>query len=131
MLVAIVLIYLVCWGPITTNNMLVSFGFVDDLHTGFLRPMRITFFILSYINSCTNPIVYAFMSKYFRKSFKQTLLLLCRKQTHMESDRFRPTRTFGDTRSVSFHSGLTASIRHSRSIQTVYDFREKGVNCSD
>ncbi|XP_052271529.1 cholecystokinin receptor type A-like [Dreissena polymorpha] len=76
MLVAIVLIYLVCWGPITTNNMLVSFGFVDDLHTGFLRPMRITFFILSYINSCTNPIVYAFMSKYFRKSFNSSLLAL-------------------------------------------------------
>ncbi|XP_052268675.1 cholecystokinin receptor type A-like [Dreissena polymorpha] len=131
MLVAIVLIYLVCWGPITTNNMLVSFGLVDDLHTGFLRPMRITFFILSYINSCTNPIVYAFMSKYFRKSFTQTLLLLCRKQTYQECDRFRPTRTFGETRSVSFHSGLTTSIRKSRSFQTVYDFRDKGVNCSD
>ncbi|KAH3872819.1 hypothetical protein DPMN_036042 [Dreissena polymorpha] len=131
MLVAIVCIYLVCWGPITTNNLLVSFDLVDNLHTGFLRPIRITFFLLSYINSCTNPIVYAFMSKHFRNSFKHTLFLLCRKHTHLERDSFRPKGTFGDTRSASFHSGLTPSIKCSRSYQSIYDFRDKGATCSE
>lgn len=113
MLVAIVLIYLICWGPITVNNLLVSFGVIDDLHQGFLRPMRITFFLLSYVNSCTNPIVYAFMSRHFRNTFQYTLFLLCRKYTLT-----RQNREFGrfsvDTRTASFHSGQNTPSQSSR-----------------
>ncbi|KAI5697002.1 hypothetical protein M8J76_011013 [Diaphorina citri] len=35
--------------------------------------MGIAFHLMAYLNSCVNPIVYGFMSKHFRESFKKTL----------------------------------------------------------
>lgn len=125
MLVAVVLLFMICWGPITVNNLLVAFGYLDDLHQGFLRPMRMAFFLLSYFNSCTNPVVYAFMSRHFRNTFIQTLFLLCRRYTL-----FRPRRSTirlnTDNRSASFQSGHTLSVPVSRTVHTVYDFRNVG-----
>ncbi|GFR66151.1 orexin receptor type 2 [Elysia marginata] len=74
MLVLVVVLFTLCWGPIIVNNVLVAFRVLDDLHYGYLKPMRIAFNLLSYINSCVNPIVYAFMSKNFRQSFRYALL---------------------------------------------------------
>lgn len=118
---------MICWGPITVNNLLVAFGILDDLHQGFLRPMRMTFFLLSYFNSCTNPIVYAFMSKHFRNTFKQTLLMLCRRYTIFRPHR-QTTRFSRDHRSASFQSGHITSIQASRTLHTLYDFRNVGIS---
>lgn len=74
MLIIIVLLFAVCWGPILLDNVLVAFGLVDQLHMGDLMYMRIAFNLMSYANSCVNPIVYGFMSKNFRGSFKHALL---------------------------------------------------------
>ncbi|KAK3761512.1 hypothetical protein RRG08_016656 [Elysia crispata] len=74
MLVLVVVLFILCWGPIIINNVLVAFEVLHKLHYGYLKPMRITFNLLSYINSCVNPIVYAFMSKNFRQSFRYALL---------------------------------------------------------
>ena len=109
MLVAVVLIFVICWGPIMINDLLVAFRVLDDLHEGELRPLRITFFLLSYFNSCTNPIVYAFMSRHFRNTFKSTLFLLCRKYPIFQR-RSLQTRCSYETRSVSFHTGKTQNV---------------------
>ena len=106
MLVAIVVLFVICWGPITINNILVSFGLLDNLHLGVLRSLRMIFFLLSYVNSCTNPIVYAFMSKHFRNTFKYTLFLLCRRYT-LSHQATNTHRYSGETRSMSFQSGKT------------------------
>ena len=109
MLVAVVLIFMICWGPIMINDLLVAFRVLDDLHEGPLRPLRIAFFLLSYFNSCTNPIVYAFMSRHFRNTFKTTLFLLCRKNPILHHGTLQ-TRCSYETRSVTFHTGKTANI---------------------
>lgn len=77
MLVTIIVLFMICWGPVTTNNLLVSFDVLDKLHMGALKPIRQAFYVLSYINSCVNPIVYGFMSKNFRKAFIMALGYLC------------------------------------------------------
>lgn len=77
MLVTIIVLFMICWGPVTTNNLLVAFDVLDKLHMGALKPMRQAFYVLSYINSCVNPIVYCFMSKNFRKAFIMALGYLC------------------------------------------------------
>ncbi|XP_025111286.1 G-protein coupled receptor 54-like [Pomacea canaliculata] len=73
MLVAVVALFALCWGPIIVNNVLVAFGLLEELHLGSLKPMRQAFWLLAYLNSCLNPIVYGFMSKNFRESFRNTV----------------------------------------------------------
>ena len=73
MLVTIVVLFVVCWGPSLVDNVLVSFGVLDRLHYGHLKYIRQAFALASYANSCVNPIVYAFLSKNFRQGFRATL----------------------------------------------------------
>ena len=73
MLVAVVVLFAVSWGPILFNNVLVAFGVLEQLHLGWLKPMRQVFWLLAYLNSSLNPIVYGFMSKNFRESFRNTM----------------------------------------------------------
>lgn len=82
MLIVVVTIFVICWGPILINNLLVGFNVTPSLHTGVLKPLRKTFFLLCYLNSCMNPIIYAFMSKNFRDSFKLTCLACFRRKTY-------------------------------------------------
>ena len=92
-----------------TNDLLVSFKLLDNLHEGILRPLRITFFLMSYFNSCTNPIVYAFMSRHFRNTFKYTLFLLCRKYTIVHHQK-QQAKYSCETRSMSFHTGKILNV---------------------
>jgi hypothetical protein len=73
MLIIVVFLFAVCWGPILINNVFVAFGIINDLHTDFLKPMRTAFLLMSYANSCINPIVYGFMSKNFRDTFRHAI----------------------------------------------------------
>lgn len=40
MLVIVIVLFAVCWGPSLIDNVLVAFGKVDRLHYGHLKPMR-------------------------------------------------------------------------------------------
>lgn len=73
MLIVVVFLFAVCWGPILVNNILIAFGIVSDLHEDYLKPMRTAFSLMSYANSCINPVVYGFMSKNFRETFKYAI----------------------------------------------------------
>ncbi|KAL5016741.1 hypothetical protein ScPMuIL_006330 [Solemya velum] len=85
MLIVVVTVFVICWGPILINNLLVGFNVTPFLHTGVLKPLRKTFFLLCYLNSCMNPIIYAFMSKHFRESFKLTCLACFRRKSYKNS----------------------------------------------
>ncbi|KAG8191713.1 hypothetical protein JTE90_008778 [Oedothorax gibbosus] len=88
MLVAVVVLFIICWAPILISNVLTSFDVLDRLNYGYLKPMRTAFHLLSYFNSCINPCVYGFLSANFRSSFKTALAsLLCRKRQKIQGDR--------------------------------------------
>lgn len=88
MLVAVVVLFIVCWAPILINNLLTSFDLLDRLNYGYLKPMRTAFHLLSYFNSCINPCVYGFLSANFRNSFRTALVsLLCRNRQKIQGDR--------------------------------------------
>ncbi len=70
MLICLVVIFFVSWSPIILNNLLVSFEVLPNLNWGPLWYLRLTFYALSYINSCSNPIVYALMSMKFREAYR-------------------------------------------------------------
>lgn len=79
MLVAIIALFTICWGPTLIDQVLVAFGLIEQLHYGHLKPMRMAFALMAYSNSCVNPIVYALMSKNFRQCFHSTFLSLIRR----------------------------------------------------
>ncbi|KAK7495066.1 hypothetical protein BaRGS_00004692 [Batillaria attramentaria] len=69
MLVAVIVIFVVCWAPILVSNVLTAFGFIHHLNYGYLKPMRQAFYLLAYSNSCVNPLIYGFFSRHFRRTF--------------------------------------------------------------
>ncbi|CAL1530145.1 unnamed protein product, partial [Lymnaea stagnalis] len=88
MLVIVVVLFAICWGPILINNVLAAFGILNPLNYDYLKPMRAAFFLMSYMNSCVNPIVYAFMSKNFRQSFKLAICACLKGKPFVRAYRF-------------------------------------------
>ncbi|KFM63252.1 Allatostatin-A receptor, partial [Stegodyphus mimosarum] len=71
MVVIVVVIFAVCWCPIQIVLVLKS---VDSYGLTPLRIVgQITSHILAYMNSCVNPILYAFLSDNFRKAFHKVI----------------------------------------------------------
>ncbi|XP_050023890.1 QRFP-like peptide receptor [Dermacentor andersoni] len=73
MLILVVSLFVLCWAPILILNVLTAFGGVATLNYSYLKPLRTCFHLLSYLNSCVNPLVYGFMSRSFRGSFREAL----------------------------------------------------------
>ena len=78
----IVAFFIICWGPILFNNLLVALNVLDNYNTGYLKPMRMAFHLLSYLNSCVNPVVYGVMSHNFRDRLRR---IVTRKLTRNQS----------------------------------------------
>lgn len=116
MLVVVVFLFVLCWAPILINNVLVGFNILPLLHYGSLKPMRMTFHLLSYFNSCINPVVYSFMSRNFRESFKQTFRNLCCGKRPLAEGNTRYTRVG----TMSFAT-RTTSVNRSRKYQNRTD----------
>ncbi|XP_035208322.1 allatostatin-A receptor-like [Stegodyphus dumicola] len=71
MVVIVVVIFAVCWCPIQIVLVLKS---IDSYGLTPLRIVgQITSHILAYMNSCVNPILYAFLSDNFRKAFHKVI----------------------------------------------------------
>lgn len=74
MLVTVVVIFILCWGPLLCFNMAVALGAIKPYlptEYPYAKNLNTAFSLLAYMNSCLNPVVYGFMSRYFRKSFTQ------------------------------------------------------------
>ncbi|CAB0008254.1 unnamed protein product [Nesidiocoris tenuis] len=108
MLVAVVIIFVICWGPLLVFNVLTSFEIVRPLQPGPVKYLKTVFHLMAYFNRsctqmkitffhkfsssrCVNPVVYGFMSKNFRESFSKALC--CRKGTVRRQLSVSHTRT--------------------------------------
>ena len=107
MLITIIALFALCWGPLLIDNVLIAFEVLDRLHYGHLKPMRQAFSLMAYANSCLNPIVYAFMSKNFRSSFQNTLYSFIRRKK-------------GGTRGVRMTGGPVSSNQSKMTQSTSY-----------
>lgn len=65
MLIFVVAIFLLCWGPRLIMNVVIKLGLVSFTQTAY--SVRIGCFLLSFIHSAINPFIYGFMSSNFRK----------------------------------------------------------------
>lgn len=94
MLVVIIIVFVSCWTPYLSfqalqvnrrrlisqkqieNNKVPflnfqAFGYVDFQLRGWSKHLKMTFTLMAYLNSALNPIVYGFMSRSFRESFRK------------------------------------------------------------
>lgn len=71
MVVIIVLVFVLCWLPFFTTNIVNLIHIIPESKT----TAAIYFFlvILTYVNSCANPVLYGFLSDNFKQSFQKVL----------------------------------------------------------
>ncbi|XP_051570428.1 somatostatin receptor type 2-like [Myxocyprinus asiaticus] len=69
----VVAIFVFCWLPFYIFNVTSVMGTIST--TPFLRSMFAFVVVLGYANSCANPILYAFLSENFKKSFQNVLCM--------------------------------------------------------
>lgn len=99
MLVAVIVLFTICWSPSLIDNVLVAFGVVERLNYGYLKHLRQAFALMSYFNSCVNPFVYAFMSKNFRATFKHAL---CKERKYRYNRQAASTTSMTNAPSTTF-----------------------------
>ncbi|KAM6137021.1 galanin receptor type 3 [Pterocles gutturalis] len=74
MIVAVAILFCLCWLP--HHLVILCFWFGHFPFNRATYAFRLASHCLSYANSCLNPIVYALISKHFRKRFKQVFTCL-------------------------------------------------------
>ncbi|NXP78994.1 GALR2 protein, partial [Ramphastos sulfuratus] len=74
MIVAVAILFCLCWLP--HHVVILCFWFGSFPFNRATYACRLASHCLSYANSCLNPIVYALISKHFRKRFKQVFTCL-------------------------------------------------------
>ncbi|XP_077865434.1 galanin receptor type 1-like [Saccoglossus kowalevskii] len=78
MLVVVVALFMTCWGPVIWLTFVTEFGIIERF--SLTRTiLAISFNLLSYLNSCMNPICYAFVSRTFRECFFWACRTCCRR----------------------------------------------------
>ncbi|CAD7087545.1 unnamed protein product [Hermetia illucens] len=88
MVVVVVLAFAVCWLPIHVILVLKALDLYETSHVNVL--IQIVSHVLAYMNSCINPILYAFLSDNFRKAFRK--IVWCGPPP-IETHRNQPTKT--------------------------------------
>ena len=102
MLVIVISLFAVCWAPVLIDNVLAAFEVVDKYNYGAIKHMRQAFSLMSYANSCVNPMVYAFMSKNFRDSFKAAMCACAPERWRSEPRWSKHGRSTGSHVTVDF-----------------------------
>ncbi|CAG7725030.1 unnamed protein product [Allacma fusca] len=112
MIVVVVGVFAICWLPIQVVLLLKSIHMYDI--NDVTVAIQITSHVLGYMNSCVNPILYAFLSENFRKAFRKVIQCKGVFATHnnnaqMHNNHHEPLVTHvndheGPTRETALHS---------------------------
>ncbi|KAF2366516.1 G protein-coupled receptor rhodopsin-like [Trinorchestia longiramus] len=100
MLVVVVLLFVICWAPILIINLMKAYRIIPPYSIP-LKHLATAADLMSYMNSCINPIVYGFMSRHFREGF---LNAIC-------CSRLQPKRGHSTSRQLSEASTRMSTLR--------------------
>ncbi|KAK1124224.1 hypothetical protein K0M31_006599 [Melipona bicolor] len=130
MLVAVVVLFVICWGPILVDNMLTSYGYLPRVKAGTHKHLNTAFQLMAYFNSCINPIVYGFMSKHFRESFLSAACggwwICCPRKGYRAPVKRHPSLSQTRTTSISGLSFFQRKFRINVDKRTVREVRQHG-----
>ncbi|XP_022096747.1 uncharacterized protein LOC110982564 [Acanthaster planci] len=87
MVLTVVIVFTVCWFPLHFYSLWSSFG-ASFVYTNHALNLKTAGHVLSYVNSCANPFIYAFLGENFRKSFRKAFPC-CFKRARADRDEAR------------------------------------------
>ena len=88
MLMAIVVLFVLCWGPTIVTEMLIGLG--RQTFTQEFYVFKWVSSLLPFVHCCINPVIYCFMSKNFRDS----MCYPCRKKRKRRRRRRPPSPNY-------------------------------------
>ncbi|XP_054834630.1 galanin receptor type 2 [Eublepharis macularius] len=91
MIIIVAVLFCLCWLPHHLVILCFWFGYFPLNNSTYI--LRILSHLISYANSCVNPIVYALVSKHFRKGFKKIFSCLLHKRVANKVHVAQVTRT--------------------------------------
>ena len=106
MLIVVVVLFLLCWGPKIIIDTLIVLQ--KQIFSQEFYALQIVFTLLQFIHCCINPIIYCFMSNNFRKSMsrvfgksccspnmcKKCRCSCCKKKSDIEKDIYLRRKTY-------------------------------------
>uniref|UniRef100_A0A674MWS6 Somatostatin receptor type 2 n=1 Tax=Takifugu rubripes TaxID=31033 RepID=A0A674MWS6_TAKRU len=110
----VVAVFVLCWLPFYVFNVTSVTGSISATHV--LRSTFAFVVVLGYANSCANPILYAFLSENFKKSFQNVLCLQKvggldeAERSDSRQDKSRMINDPTETRSTLLNGDLQTSI---------------------
>lgn len=111
LVLTVVTVYISCWSPYWITQISLIFSSETDIKSNFLLTIHLLVSCLSYSNSAINPILYAFLSDNFKKSFLKACTCATRREVnatlHLENSVFPRRNKQG---SVKFRSTKGTSI---------------------
>uniref|UniRef100_A0A8C4T9E1 G-protein coupled receptors family 1 profile domain-containing protein n=1 Tax=Erpetoichthys calabaricus TaxID=27687 RepID=A0A8C4T9E1_ERPCA len=107
MIIIVAVLFCLCWLPHHVINLWLWYGYFPLNQATYV--FRILSHLVSYANSCLNPIVYALVSKHFRKGFKKVFSCLLSKKVANKVHVVQAAHTVstleaGSTEPVMMHS---------------------------
>ncbi|XP_076308577.1 galanin receptor 2a-like [Tachypleus tridentatus] len=109
MLILVVFLFLICWGPRLVLEICITYGVENFNH--WIYTARVVFFLLPVVHSCLNPIVYCFMSTKFRRrmirSFERSCRGRCLCLLRKRSKRLKMTMKSSVSRNGTIRTGST------------------------
>ncbi|KAK3579238.1 hypothetical protein CHS0354_033310 [Potamilus streckersoni] len=125
MIVIVVVVFALCWLPIQIIFILQAFGpYSTDIHTA---AAQFAANCLAYMNSCVNPILYAFLSDNFRRSFKKLLCCSTGQYTKFEYEKTN-VKNFERERNDNHSTRCATSMT---TMQTFYNGNDAANNSDE
>ncbi|OCT62990.1 galanin receptor 2a [Xenopus laevis] len=106
MIIIVAVLFCLCWLPHHLVILCVWFGYFPL--NNFTYALRILSHLVSYANSCVNPVVYALVSKHFRKGFRKIFRCLLLRQRAANKVHTAPATHAG----VSSLEGACTEVTH-------------------
>lgn len=97
MVVIVVVIFAVCWFPIQIILVLKSLQLWNMNNTTVM--VQIVSQVLAYMNSCVNPILYAYLSENFRKAFRKVIYCVPKSRRCVQNGRLENEKS--ETRALT------------------------------
>lgn len=113
MIVIVAVLFCLCWLPHHLIIMCMWFGHFPLNHATYV--LRILSHLVAYTNSCLNPIVYALVSKHFRKGFRKVFGCISQKRLANQVNMVPQAQTVSlvevGSSDGSNHSDASAKVR--------------------